>query len=262
MWKAFDGSLVTTVCRSSLARKILCNNKCEGRWWEAGGGVHFSPFLLFFPFFFFPFLLVLLAAETGIYKMTQKSHRPGLEWGSEKTMKNALCAFSDIWPPVVLLDAQRQEQRGASHSSVISGIPGRRDTPSCLHPSWLWWGVRWEQERMKMSLSSGSCSYLQYIQLSGTHFPDLENEDTWISEHFGMVGLQGKTHPCLRGGWVPGQSPQEFNGKALSNQSFRDITLWSSYRWMNLGYSPKYQNKCTFGAFTALTQTQHSSTPL
>lgn len=70
--------------------------------------------------FFFPFsvLSVLLAAEIGVYKMSQSSHRPGLEWGSKESgIKHLVLIF-------VLqgeLDAQHQEQRGDSHSCSTSG---------------------------------------------------------------------------------------------------------------------------------------------
>lgn len=150
MWKAFDGSLVTTVCRSSLARKILCNNKCEGCWWEAEGGVHFSQFLLF-SFFFF--VSCFVTAERGIYKMTQKSHRPGREWGSKKTMKNALCIFSNIWslvPMNVVFWCPMPGPAGCQPQQCHR----QGETRSCFHLSWLRWGVWWELERMKMSLLS------------------------------------------------------------------------------------------------------------
>lgn len=147
MWKAFDGSLVTTVCRSSLARKILCNNKCEGRWWEAEGGVRFSPLLLFS---FFLFVGCFVAAEPGIYKMTQKSHRPGREPGSKKTMKNALCVFSNIWslvPNNVVFWCPTPGPAGANHSSGIAGGDTKLLSPFLVK-------VWWELERMKMSLLS------------------------------------------------------------------------------------------------------------
>lgn len=149
MWKAFDGSLVTTVCRSSLARKILCNNKCEGCWWEAEGGVHFSPFLLFF----FSFLsVVLLLQSLAFIRWLRKATDQDRSGGARKLWKTP-CAFSPIFGPLspwmLFFDAQCQDRRSASHSSVIVG-----GTRSCFHPSWLRWGVWWELERMKMSLLS------------------------------------------------------------------------------------------------------------
>lgn len=201
MWKAFDGSLVTTVCRSSLARKILCNNKCEGCWWEAEGGVHFSPFLLFFFFFF---VGCFVTAEPGIYKMTQKSHRPGQEWGSKKTMKNALCIFSNIWSLVPMnvvfwcpmsgpAKCQPQQCHRRGHTKLLSSV----------------------LVKMRSVVRTGKDENVSFeLEVIGTYSVfsfqadtslTWKNEDTWISKQFEMVGLQGKTHSCLQGDWVPEQ---------------------------------------------------------
>lgn len=132
MWKAFDGSLLTTVCRSSLAGKILCNNKCEGRWWEAGGGgVLFSPFLSYFWFSSWQSCLLQGLLFT---RWLRKATEPGVR----KNMKTSMCVF----PPVVshprlcamlVLYAQCQEKRDAYQSSVIIGTLWG----SCFHPSWI-----------------------------------------------------------------------------------------------------------------------------
>lgn len=128
-WPLFAGQVWPG--RSSATTK-------EGRWWEAGGGGHFSPFLSgFLGVFPFPFsvLSVLLAAEIGVYKMSQSSHRAGLEWGSKESVRTP-CA--DFWVPGCVGCPAPGAEGWQPQPCPLRGWLG---TQSCFHPSWLRWGA-------------------------------------------------------------------------------------------------------------------------
>lgn len=161
-------------------------------------------FLHFFSFLFSFLSVVLLLQSLAFIRWLRKATDQDRSGGARKRWKTP-CAFSPIFGPLspwmLFFDAQCQDRRGASHSSVIV-----RGHTKLLSSTLV---------KVRSVVRTGKDENISFeLEVIGTYSVfsfqadtslTWKNEDTWISKRFEMVVLQGKTHSCLQGDWVPDQ---------------------------------------------------------